>query len=328
MSAPEATGSSDAAADSRRTVTILVPVFNEQDVLDQFYGVLDGVLAGLPAYAFEILFVDDGSDDATPDRVVALAGADPRISLIRLSRNFGKESAMLAGLDAVTTDAVILIDVDLQDPPGLIAEMLAAWEEGYDDVYARRRSRAGETMLKRTTSRWYYRLLQRTTRIKIQSDTGDFRLLDRRCIDALISLREGERYTKGLYSWVGFRKKEILFDRAPRAGGRSKWDYPGLANLAIDGITSFTTAPLRISTFLGLLVSLAAFIYLVVIIVRTLLFGIDLAGYPSTLAVILFLGGVQLISLGIIGEYIGRIFTETKRRPVYIVQEHRRGRAG
>ena len=153
MSAPEATGSSDAAADSRRTVTILVPVFNEQDVLDQFYGVLDGVLAGLPAYAFEILFVDDGSDDATPDRVVALAGADPRISLIRLSRNFGKESAMLAGLDAVTTDAVILIDVDLQDPPGLIAEMLAAWEEGYDDVYARRRSRAGETMLKRTTSR-------------------------------------------------------------------------------------------------------------------------------------------------------------------------------
>jgi glycosyltransferase involved in cell wall biosynthesis len=328
MSAPEATGSSDAAADSRRTVTILVPVFNEQDVLDQFYGVLDGVLAGLPAYAFEILFVDDGSDDATPDRVVALAGADPRISLIRLSRNFGKESAMLAGLDAVTTDAVILIDVDLQDPPGLIAEMLAAWEEGYDDVYARRRSRAGETMLKRTTSRWYYRLLQRTTRIKIQSDTGDFRLLDRRCIDALISLREGERYTKGLYSWVGFRKKEILFDRAPRAGGRSKWDYPGLANLAIDGITSFTTAPLRISTFLGLLVSLAAFNYLVVIIVRTLLFGIDLAGYPSTLAVILFLGGVQLISLGIIGEYIGRIFTETKRRPVYIVQEHRRGRAG
>ncbi|MEI3846422.1 MULTISPECIES: glycosyltransferase family 2 protein [unclassified Microbacterium] len=328
MSAPEATGSSDAAADSRRTVTILVPVFNEQDVLDQFYGVLDGVLAGLPAYAFEILFVDDGSDDATADRIVALAGADPRISLIRLSRNFGKESAMLAGLDAVTTDAVILIDVDLQDPPGLIAEMLAAWEEGYDDVYARRRSRAGETMLKRTTSRWYYRLLQRTTRIKIQSDTGDFRLLDRRCIDALISLREGERYTKGLYSWVGFRKKEILFDRAPRAGGRSKWDYPGLANLAIDGITSFTTAPLRISTFLGLLVSLAAFIYLVVIIVRTLLFGIDLAGYPSTLAVILFLGGVQLISLGIIGEYIGRIFTETKRRPVYIVQEHRRGRAG
>lgn len=327
MSESEATASAEAAV-ARRTVTILVPVFNEQDVLDQFYGVLDGVLAELPGYAFEILFVDDGSDDATPDRIASLADADPRVSLIRLSRNFGKESAMLAGLDAVSTDAVILIDVDLQDPPGLIAEMLAAWEEGYDDVYARRRSRAGETMLKRTTSRWYYRLLQRTTRIKIQSDTGDFRLLDRRCIDALIALREGERYTKGLYSWVGFRKREILFDRAPRAGGRSKWDYPGLANLAIDGITSFTTAPLRISTFLGLLVSLAAFIYLVVIIVRTLLFGIDLAGYPSTLAVILFLGGVQLISLGIIGEYVGRIFTETKRRPVYIVQEHRRGRAG
>lgn len=328
MSYPDSTATGEAMPAGRRTVTILVPVFNEQDVLDQFYGVLDGVLAGLPGYAFEILFVDDGSDDATAERIAGLAEADPRISLIRLSRNFGKESAMLAGLDAVTTDAVILIDVDLQDPPGLIGEMLAAWEEGYDDVYARRRSRAGETMLKRTTSRWYYRLLQRTTRIKIQSDTGDFRLLDRRCIDALIALREGERYTKGLYSWVGFRKKEILFDRAPRAGGRSKWDYPGLANLAIDGITSFTTAPLRISTFLGLLVSLAAFVYLVVIIVRTLLFGIDLAGYPSTLAVILFLGGVQLISLGIIGEYVGRIFTETKRRPVYIVQERRRGRAG
>lgn len=316
-----------AQSPARRTVAIVVPVFDEQEVIDRFHTEISRVLAGLPAYAFEILFVDDGSRDATPERLAELASADPRVSTLRLSRNFGKEAAMLAGLDAVTSDAVILMDVDLQDPPALIGELLAAWDEGYDDVYARRRSRAGESVIKRSTSRWYYRLLQRTTRIEIQPDTGDFRLLDRRCVEVLVSMREAERYTKGLYSWIGFRKKEILFDRAPRAAGRTKWDYPGLANLAVDGITSFTTTPLRISTFLGLIISLAAFVYLVVILLRTLLFGIDLAGYPSMMAVILFLGGVQLLSLGIIGEYVARIFTESKRRPIYVVQEHRRGRA-
>lgn len=324
---PDVEPAAETAAD-RRHVTMLVPVFNEEEVLPRFHDELASALSGLPGYRFEILFVDDGSKDDTPAVLARLADEDPRVSVIRLSRNFGKESAMLAGMDAVTSDAVIIMDVDLQDPPSLIGEMLSAWDEGYDDVYARRRTRAGESVMKRTTSRWYYRILQKTTRIEIQADTGDFRLLDRRCIDALIELRESERYTKGLYSWVGFRKKEILFDRAPRAAGRSKWNYPGLANLAVDGITSFTTAPLRISTVLGMLVSVAAFVYLVVIVVRTIVFGIDLAGYPSTLAVILFLGGVQLISLGIIGEYVARIFTETKRRPAYIVQEHHRGRAG
>jgi glycosyltransferase involved in cell wall biosynthesis len=324
-----ATDRADAPADrtppARRTVTLLVPVLDEQEVVDRFHAELSTVLAQAPAYAFEILFVDDGSRDDTPAHLARLATADPRVSVLRLSRNFGKERAMLAGLDVVTSDAVILIDVDLQDPPALILEMLAAWDEGYDDVYARRRSRAGESVLKRTSSRWYYRLLQRTTRIEIQTDTGDFRLLDRRCIDVLVSMRESERYTKGLYSWIGFRKKEILFDRAPRAAGRTKWSYPRLANLAVDGFTSFTTMPLRLSTFLGMFVSLAAFIYLVVILLRTLLFGVDLAGYPSMMAVILFLGGVQLISLGIIGEYVARIFTETRRRPVYVVQDHHRG---
>ncbi|GAA1926656.1 glycosyltransferase family 2 protein [Microbacterium aoyamense] len=309
----------------RRTVTLLVPVFDEEEVVDRFHTEVSAVLAGLHSYVFEILFVDDGSRDSTPERLARLALADPRVSILRLSRNFGKESAMLAGLDVVASDAVILIDVDLQDPPALIVEMLAAWEEGYDDVYARRRTRAGESAVKRASSRWYYRLLQRTTRIEIQTDTGDFRLLDRRCIDVLVRLRESERYTKGLYSWIGFRKKEILFDRAPRAAGRTKWNYPRLMGLAVDGFTSFTTTPLRISTFLGLIVSLAAFIYLVVILLRTIFFGIDLAGYPSMMAVILFLGGVQLISLGIIGEYVARIFTESKRRPVYVVQEHHRG---
>lgn len=328
MSDPLALGESDAVGETRRSVTIVVPVFDEEDVVPAFHAELSAVLAGLPSYTFEILYVDDGSTDDTPARLVALATADPRVSVLRLSRNFGKESAMLAGLDVVGSDAAILIDVDLQDPPSLIIEMLAAWDEGYDDVYARRRSRDGETAMKRVTSRWYYRILQRTTRIRIQADTGDFRLLDRRCIEVLTSLREVERYTKGLYSWIGFRKKEILFDRAPRAAGRTKWNYPKLAGLAVDGLTSFTTAPLRISTFLGLLVSIAAFVYLVVIVLRTLLLGVDIAGYPSTMAVILFLGGVQLISLGIIGEYVARIFTETKRRPVYVVQEHHRGRPG
>lgn len=328
MSDPLAVGESDAVGETRRSVTIVVPVFDEEDVVPAFHAELSAVLAGLPSYTFEILYVDDGSTDDTPARLVALATADPRVSVLRLSRNFGKESAMLAGLDVVGSDAAILIDVDLQDPPSLIIEMLAAWDEGYHDVYARRRSRDGETAMKRVTSRWYYRILQRTTRIRIQADTGDFRLLDRRCIEVLTSLREVERYTKGLYSWIGFRKKEILFDRAPRAAGRTKWNYPKLAGLAVDGLTSFTTAPLRISTFLGLLVSIAAFVYLVVIVLRTLLLGVDIAGYPSTMAVILFLGGVQLISLGIIGEYVARIFTETKRRPVYVVQEHHRGRPG
>lgn len=312
----------------QRTVTVLVPAFNEQEVLPAFYTRLCEVLDGLPDYGFEILFVDDGSRDSTLSIIKNLAVQDPRISYLCLARNFGKERAMIAGLDAIETDSVVIIDVDLQDPPHLIAEMLEEWEKGYDDVYAKRRTRQGETWLKRTTSKWYYSLLQSSTRIDVQQNTGDFRLLDRKCVDALKQFRESERYTKGMFSWIGFRKKEILFDRDARAAGTTKWNYRKLFDLAIDGITSFTTAPLRMSTILGVVVSSAAFIYLLVIVLRTLFLGSHLAGYPSTMAVILFLGGVQLLSIGIIGECVGRIFNESKGRPLYLMQEEHRGQAG
>jgi glycosyltransferase involved in cell wall biosynthesis len=216
----------------------------------------------------------------------------------------------------------VIIDADLQDPPELIPKMLTYWENGFDDVYARRNSRAGETWFKKATSELFYRLLKRSTTVPIQQDTGDFRLLDRRCVDALRQFRESQRYTKGMFSWIGFKKKEITYDRDPRIAGETKWNYLKLVNLAIDGITSFTTAPLRIASVLGTFVSFAAFIYIIYLVIRTTMHGSDIAGYPSMMAVILFLGGVQLLSLGVIGEYIGRIFNETKQRPLYFVEEY------
>ena len=229
---------------------------------------------------------------------------------------------MLAGLDYVDSDAVILMDADLQDPPELIPQMLQEWENGYDDVYARRRSRAGETWFKKATAHWYYRILQRFADIEIPADVGDFRLLDRQAVRALCSLRERQRYTKGLFSWVGFNKKEILFDRDPRVAGNSKMNFLKLLGLAIDGITSFSVAPLRLASILGLLISSVAFIYLLFVVGKTLLFGDPVAGYPSMISIILFMGGIQLAVLGIIGEYVGRIFYEAKGRPDYLVSEY------
>lgn len=305
-----------------KTISILIPAYNEEEVLSPLLERLDGLANKNKSYNFEFLFVNDGSRDRTLEILKKNAKKNPRIAYVNLSRNFGKETAMLAGLDHVTGDATVIIDADLQDPPELIPDMIGYWEEGFDDVYARRRSRAGEGWFKKKSSEWFYSLLQRSTHITIQRDTGDFRLLSRRAVEALKEFRESERYTKGMYSWVGFKKKEILYDRDPRLAGQTKWNYPRLVNFAIDGITSFTTAPLRFSTFLGLTVSVLAFAYIVYLIFRTMFFGTDLAGYPSMMAVILFLGGVQLISLGIIGEYVGRIFNETKRRPLYFVEEY------
>ena len=228
---------------------------------------------------------------------------------------------MIAGLDNVTGDAVVILDADLQDPPELVPEMITWWEKGFDDVYAKRSSRLGESWFKKVTSKLFYTTLQSVTRIPIQKDTGDFRLLDRRAVEALKQIRESQRYTKGYFSWIGFKKKEITYKRDARAAGVSKWNYFKLFDLAIEGIVSFSTAPLRVATFIGSFVALATFVYLVYIIIRTIAFGTDLAGYPSTMAVILFLGGAQLLSLGIIGEYIGRIFNETKQRPLYLIEE-------
>lgn len=306
----------------KKLISVLIPAYNEEEVLDMLMERLGKLAADQPRYNWEFMFVNDGSRDRTLDIIKQYAEQDARVSYINLSRNFGKETAMIAGFDHVCGDAVVNIDADLQDPPELIPQMIKYWEDGYDDVFARRRSRAGESFVKKLTSQIYYKVLQRSTRIPIQIDTGDFRLLDRRCIDALKQFRESERYTKGMFSWIGYKKKEILYDRDPRAAGTTKWNYGKLINLAIDGITSFTTAPLRVSTYVGFFVSVVAFVYILYLLIRPL-FGVPTGGgYSSTMAAILFLGGVQLLSLGIIGEYIGRIFNETKNRPLYFVEEY------
>ena len=308
-----------------KLISILIPAYNEEQVLDQLMVRLGNLANDTKNYDFEFLFVNDGSKDKTLEIIKGFADTDPRVSYINLSRNFGKEIGMIAGLDHVQGDATVIIDADLQDPPELIPQMLKFWEEGYDDVYAKRKSRDGESWFKKFTSKQYYKTLQKVTHVPIQEDTGDFRLLDRRVVEAIRQFRDTQRNAKAIFSWVGFHKKELLYDRDPRAAGETKWNYVKLINLAIDGITSFTTAPLRISTYAGAIVSALAFIYLLYLVIRTIFFGTDLAGYPSMMAVILFLGGVQLLSLGIIGEYVGRIFNETKQRPLYLIEEYHNG---
>ena len=305
-----------------KSITVLIPCYNEECSLTLLYNRLIRLFAALPNYQFDILLVDDGSKDNTLAIMQELHIKNPSVSYLSLSRNFGKENAMLAGLDYAKGDAVILIDADLQDPPELIPQMLQEWENGYDDVYARRRNRAGETWFKKATAHWYYRILQRFADIEIPADVGDFRLLDRQAVDALCSLREKQRYTKGLFCWIGYNKKELLFDRDPRVAGNSKMNFLKLLGLAVDGITSFSVAPLRLASILGLLISSIAFIYLLFVIGKTLLFGDPVAGYPSMISIILFMGGIQLVVLGIIGEYVGRIFYEAKKRPDYLVSEY------
>lgn len=305
-----------------KTVTVLIPCYNEEKSLNILYERLQFVFQNLKEYNFQILLVNDGSTDNTLGKMQELRMKDSSVSYLSLSRNFGKENAMLAGLDYAEGDAVVLMDADLQDPPELIPQMLQEWENGYDDVYARRRNRAGETWFKKATAHWYYRILQRFADIEIPADVGDFRLLDRQAVDALCSLREKQRYTKGLFCWIGYNKKELLFDRDPRVAGNSKMNFLKLLGLAVDGITSFSVAPLRLASILGLLISSIAFIYLLFVIGKTLLFGDPVAGYPSMISIILFMGGIQLVVLGIIGEYVGRIFYEAKKRPDYLVSEY------
>lgn len=305
----------------KKLVTIIIPAYNEEKVLPKLFNRLDKLSQNESNYLFEFLFINDGSKDSTMKLISEKSTIDNRISYINLSRNFGKERAMLAGFDYAKGDAIVIIDADLQDPPELIPNMISLWEEGYDDVYAKRESREGETWLKKATSRWFYSILDKISSIEIQRDTGDFRLLDRRAVEALKTLRESNRYTKGMFSWVGFKKKEITYKRNPRAAGETKWNYFKLFNLAIEGITSFTTSPLRISFIFGLLISSVAFFWILYLLIRPL-FGVPTGGgYSSLMSVILFLGGVQLLAIGIIGEYIGRIFIETKNRPVYLIQD-------
>jgi len=273
-------------------------------------------------YDFSMLFVNDGSTDNTLELMKELQHRDKRVSYLSLSRNFGKEVAMLAGMDFVDADAVIIMDADLQDPPSLIPAMICEWEKGYADVYGVRRSRNGESWFKRLTSHVYHRIFSRLTDTPGVVDVGDFRLLDRQCIEALRSMRECQRYTKGLFNWIGYKKKGLEYDRPARATGNTKWNYWKLFQLAMEGITSFSTVPLHISSWLGMVVSLCSFIYMLFIVIRTIIYGDPVPGYPSLVAIILFVSGVQLIVLGIIGEYLGRIFKEAKGRPVYLVDEY------
>lgn len=313
------------ASDAGGSVTILIPCCNEAESCPLLFERLDRLVAEQAGdVVLRVLFVDDGSRDDTREFIRTYVSAHAYARYIFLSRNFGKENAMLAGIDAVDTDAVVIIDADLQDPPELIPQMIELWRIGYHDVYARRRSRKGESWLKRTTSRWYYRLLQKFTKVPIQQDTGDFRLLDRKCIDALRQLREHERNSKALFSWVGFRKIEILYDRDERAAGTTHWRYGQLFKLALDGITSFTTAPLRFASLAGIVIALLTIVYAICTLVKTIIFGVEVPGYASLLMFMLMLGSVELICLGIIGEYLGRVFMETKRRPNYLVEEDSR----
>lgn len=307
-----------------KKVTILVPCYNEEKSLPLFYFELNSELGrgNFSMYDWEILFVNDGSKDDTLNIIRKMRDTDKRISYVNLSRNFGKENAMLAGFDYATGDAVIIMDADLQDPPSLIPKMIELWEEGYQDIYAKRADRGKESWFRKKCSLLFYRILDSTTKFDILQNVGDFRLLDRSCINALKRLREKERYSKGLFCWIGYKKKEILFNRGDRVAGESSWSFWGLLNLAIEGITSFTTAPLRLATISGFIIAFISFLYGLYFISKTLLFGEPVQGFTTTIVVVLFLGGIQLLAIGILGEYIGRIFTETKNRPVYIASEY------
>ena len=306
----------------KKLVSILIPCYNEEASLPHLYPAIDKVAQENQRYNFEFLFVNDGSKDNTLSLIQSYCLHDPRISYIDLSRNFGKENAMLAGFDYAKGDCLIILDADLQDPPELITEMLKWWEQGYEDVYAKRKDRGKESWLRRHLSLAFYSIMQHTTKYDILANVGDFRLLDRKCINALKQLRETERYTKGMFAWIGFHKKELLFDRNSREHGKSNWSFNDLFNLAIEGITSFTTTPLRISMFCGFFVGFWAILYMMWIITKTLIWGDPVAGYPTMMAVILFLGAVQLIAIGILGEYLGKIFNETKTRPTYLVEDY------
>jgi glycosyltransferase involved in cell wall biosynthesis len=310
-----------AMARRRPVLSVVVPLRNEEAVLPAFYDRLAAVLGKLAVPA-EIVFVNDGSTDGTLALIDGLRRKNPNIAAVDLSRNFGKEIAMTAGLDFSQGDAVVVIDADLQDPPEVIPRLFAKWREGYDVVYAVRTARDGESFLKKFTARGFYRVMRTVGSVRIPMDTGDFRLLSRRAVDALMQLRERHRFMKGLFTWIGYRQIGVPYHREARGAGHSNWNYWKLWNFALEGITSFTTTPLKIATYVGFSTAIAAFLYGLVMVFRTLAYGNPVAGYPSLMTVILFLGGVQLMSIGVIGEYLSRMFDESKHRPLYLVNTY------
>ena len=300
-------------------LTILVAAFNEQEALPLLHPRIRAELERMPEIDGGVLYVDDGSSDATWEVMQHLAATAPNVAALRLSRNFGKEAALTAGLDAVDAGAVLILDADGQDPPELLPQFIAKWREGYDDVHGTRIRREGENWLKRATAAGFYRVIGRLSKTPIPADTGDFRLLSPRALQALGQLRERHRFMKGLFGWVGFRHVALPYRREPRMAGGSKFGFWKLWNFALEGITSFSTAPLRAATYLGIATAFVAFVYGAWIIAKALLWGDPVAGWPTMMAVILFLGGVQLVALGLIGEYLGRLYEESKQRPLYLV---------
>lgn len=300
------------------SISVVAPAYNEQEVLGEFHRRVTEVMRGIGC-DYEVVLVNDGSRDNTLALMHALRASDPHVSVVDLSRNFGKEIALSAGLDHTKGEVIVVLDSDLQDPPELIPQMLEIWREGYDIVYGTRTVRDGESWFKKMTASYFYRLIKKVSRVDIPKDTGDFRLMSRRAVLALTKLREEHRFMKGLFAWIGFPSKAFLYRRDPRAAGETKWNYWKLWNFAIEGITSFTVAPLKVSTYLGLLVAMLSLFYAVFVIWKAMVYGDPVRGYPSLMAVILFLGGVQLVSVGLLGEYVGRIFNEVKRRPLYLI---------
>jgi polyisoprenyl-phosphate glycosyltransferase len=302
-------------------VSILVPFYNEEEVIWPFYRSITRLIDDYTDERFEILCIDDGSRDNTLAHLQEVAAIDPRFRIIELSRNFGKEAALTAGIDAALGDAVIPMDADLQDPPDLVGTMISEWRAGADVVLARRRDRSVDSFLKRKTAAWFYQLHNRICSIPIPENVGDFRLMNRAAVDALRRLPEQQRFMKGLFAWVGFRTKIVEYSRQHRSAGKSKFSGWTLWNFALDGVTSFSTAPLRVWTYIGLGIAIVAFNYAAFIVIRTLFNGVDVPGYASLLVAVLFMGGLQLISIGILGEYIGRVYLETKRRPKYVIRK-------
>ena len=305
-----------------KKISIIIPAYNEEEALPALMERITKFADDTKDYDFEFLFVNDGSKDRTIELIKEYREKDKRVCYVDFARNFGKETAMKAGIDYATGDAVVFLDADLQDPPEVITEMIKYWEEGYDDVYAQRKSRKGETWMKKFTSKMYYKILQDLTNVPIQRDTGDFRLLDRRCVNALKVMKESQRNSKSMFSWIGYKKKAIFYDRDPRVAGKTKWNYSKLINLAIDGITSFTTSPLRISTFIAIPTFLVLFVYFIYVIAKSFIVHQPIQAFQATILLILFFSGIQIMLFGIVGEYLGRIFNETKNRPLYLVNEY------
>lgn len=311
------------------SVDIIVPCYNEEEVVETFYRVTDGVVASMTGYQFTYIFVDDGSSDATLSKLYGLAKAHPNVRYLSFSRNFGKESAMYAGLKNSSGDLVIIMDADLQHPPAMIPAMMKGIEEGYDCSAARRTSRQGESRIRSAFSSLFYKISNRMSDVKMPQAAVDFRIMTRQMVDSILELSEVERFSKGIFAWVGYKTKWYPYENVERTLGTTKWSFRGLFKYAVDGITSFSIAPLRLVSGMGFLISCVAFIYIIITLIQTLIFGIDVPGYVTTLCAVLFLGGIIELSIGILGEYIAHIYMEAKDRPIYIIKEsnldHKKG---